>query len=53
VEAAAEEDAIIAERHQKWLAAMSARKALQRARDERDGAAKDAVQLDTAQRAAR
>ncbi|MBL8729524.1 MAG: hypothetical protein JNM25_13910 [Planctomycetes bacterium] len=53
VETAAEDDATLAERHQKWLAAMSARNALQRARDERDGAAEDAVQFDAARRGSR
>lgn len=53
VEAAAEDDDVLAERQHKWLQAMSARKALQRARDERDGAGKDAVELDAARRAER
>ncbi|MBX3465023.1 MAG: hypothetical protein KF830_17780 [Planctomycetes bacterium] len=46
VEAAAEDDQAIVERHRKAVAAMSARKALQRARDKRDGAARDAVRLE-------
>ncbi len=50
VEMAAEDDPVVAERQQKWLASMSARKALQRARDQRDGAGKDAVELDAARR---
>lgn len=49
-QSAAEDDPATAERQQKWLEAMSARKALQRARDERNGAAGDAVRLDAAQR---
>jgi tetratricopeptide (TPR) repeat protein len=52
VEAAADEDPATAERQHKALDGMSARKALQRARDQRDGAAKDAVEFDAAQRGA-
>jgi len=50
VEVAAEDDEVVAERQHRWLEAMSARKALQRARDERDGAGKDAVEFDEARR---
>ncbi|MBL9076962.1 MAG: hypothetical protein JNL08_05630 [Planctomycetes bacterium] len=53
VEAAADDDDAPAhERHLKALEGMSARRALQRARDERDGAGADAVHLDAARRAA-
>lgn len=47
---AGEDDPIVVERQKKALEAMSARKALQRARDKRDGAAEDAVKLDARER---
>lgn len=50
IETAAEDDPVVAERQHAWLEAMSARKALQRARDQQNGAGKDAVEFDAAQR---
>ncbi len=41
-----EEDPVVVERLRKAIEAMSARRALQRARDQRDGAAEDAAQLE-------
>lgn len=46
VEDVGDEDPIVVERLHKTLEAMSAKKALQRARDKATGAAKDAVELD-------
>lgn len=51
VETAAEDEPEARERHRKALEAMSARRALQRVRDERSGAAADAVRLDAERRA--
>lgn len=45
-----DEDPLVLERLHKTLEAMSARKALQRARDRQSGAAKDAVDLDAGRR---
>ena len=47
---ASEDDPIVAERQRKAIEAMSARKALQRARDKQNGAGEDAVRLERAQR---
>lgn len=47
-----EEDPVVVERLRKALETMSARRALQRAIDKRNGAAEDAVKLDRAKRAA-
>lgn len=43
---AGEEDPVVVERHRKALEAMSARKALQRARDKQSGSAEDAARLE-------
>ena len=50
VQAAAEDDAAEGQRLRKLLEEMSSRKALQRARDKQTGAAKDAQQLEAAQK---